>query len=67
VRFELDRSRLAVLSVRVRCIFKFEEAMLLRCRTEAWDMESAVASYELWKQSGTYCSRSVQHTYAEVP
>jgi hypothetical protein len=46
VRFELDRNRLAVLSVRVRCIFKFEEVMLLRCRTDAWDMESAVASYE---------------------
>lgn len=35
VRFEFDRSRLAVLSVRVRCIFRFDEAMLLRWRTDA--------------------------------
>jgi hypothetical protein len=35
VRFELDRSLLALLSVRVRCIFRFDEVILLRCRTEA--------------------------------
>lgn len=36
VRFELERKRLAELSVRVRCIFRFAEVILLRWRTEAW-------------------------------
>lgn len=36
VRFELERNRLAELSVRVRCIFRFAEVILLRWRTEAW-------------------------------
>jgi len=35
VRFEFDRNRFAVLSVRVRCTLRFDEAILLRCRTEA--------------------------------
>jgi hypothetical protein len=59
VRFESDRSRFAVLSVRVRCIFKFEEAMLLRCRTEACSFELATTSCELGQLLNTYCSWSV--------
>lgn len=45
VRFEFDRNRFAVLSVRVRCIFKLDEAILLRCRTEAL---SSVSHY-VWR------------------
>jgi hypothetical protein len=56
VRFEFDRSLFAVLSVRVRCIFRFDEAMLLRCRTDAWigllvvtrDEEEGIRSYCFW-------------------
>jgi hypothetical protein len=35
VRFEFDRNRLTELPVCVRCILRFDEAMLPRCRTEA--------------------------------
>lgn len=40
VRFEFERSRLTELPVCVRCIFKLDEAMLPRCRTEAWRIVS---------------------------
>lgn len=35
VRFESERNRLTEPSVLVRCIFKVDDAILLRCRTEA--------------------------------
>jgi hypothetical protein len=35
LRFEFDRKRFAVLFVPVRCIFRLDDATLLRCRIEA--------------------------------
>jgi hypothetical protein len=58
VRFEFDRSRLAVLSVRVRCIFRFDEVTLFRCRTEACDTELTSSTIRP-KNREAYCAWSV--------
>ena len=44
VRLEFDRRRLTELPVWVRCIFRFDEVILPRCRTEACVHVSLVVS-----------------------
>jgi hypothetical protein len=58
VRFEFDRSRLAVLSVRVRCIFRFDEVTLFRCRTEACNIE-LISPIIRFKSKDTHCAWSM--------